>query len=100
MSTASPGEVRHGPYTDGAERFKLFADVYHAAAQLGLSPREVDGLELWQVAAVLGMDYDRHSEDDDTETPGDLIAAHLERERLRDLGRLDEFYVADDRGLS
>lgn len=35
--------------------FAEFAPLYHAAAQFGFGPREVDGMEVWQLASVLGM---------------------------------------------
>lgn len=35
--------------------FAEFAPIYHAAAQMGFSPQEVDGMEVWQLASVLGL---------------------------------------------
>lgn len=35
--------------------FADFAPLYHAAGQLGFSPQEVDGMEVWQLASVLGL---------------------------------------------
>jgi hypothetical protein len=35
--------------------FEAFADLYYACGLRGLSPADVDGLEFWQIAAVLGV---------------------------------------------
>lgn len=35
-----------------------FAPIYRALAQLGIGPRDADDLELWEIAAVLGVDLD------------------------------------------
>lgn len=40
------------------------ADLYHAGAQLGFSPLDIDEMELWQLAAAFGSDYERPEKDD------------------------------------
>lgn len=45
------------PYDDTSLR--LDADLYHAGARLGFSPLEIDEMEMWQIAAAFGTDYER-----------------------------------------
>lgn len=42
--------------------------MYRALAPAGLSPADIDGLELWQVASRLGVDDPDRGLDEDTET--------------------------------
>lgn len=34
---------------------QMFADLYHSMAPHGFTPRDVDGMEVWEAASVLGM---------------------------------------------
>lgn len=53
----------------------LFADLYRALAMV-MSPAEADDCELWQLAALLGMDRQVVSVD-----PIDRVAADIEAQR-------------------
>lgn len=43
------------------------ADLYRALARLSFTPPDIDGMEVWQVAALLGMDL-KPELDTDAET--------------------------------
>ena len=53
------------PYTGRNARFSMFAEVYEAAGQRGIPPEVVDRTEVWKVAAMLGLDYERHPVEED-----------------------------------
>lgn len=53
----------------------MFADVYRECLKVGLNPRDVDELHLWEVAVMLGADveHDPAREED----PHALLRARL-----------------------
>lgn len=59
ISGSAPGPPHAGPYTDRAAAFRAFADLYHALARMGQDVAACRRLEVWQVAAILGVDYER-----------------------------------------
>lgn len=44
----------------------MFADIYFAGAQVGFSPLDIDEMEIWQVAAAFGADYERSNDGNDS----------------------------------
>lgn len=60
-STDTKGTIRPPAALDGT-RLDLYAPLYRACAQLHIPATQVDELELWQIAATLGVDM--HDQDD------------------------------------
>lgn len=67
------GQQIQTPYDGTALR--LDADLYNAGAKLGFSPLDVDEMELWQLAAAFGTDYDR-PEDDGEQSNGSGVRSN------------------------
>ena len=55
------GQQIQTPY-DGTS-LRLDSDLYYAGAKIGFSPLEIDEMELWQIAAAFGSDYERPEHD-------------------------------------
>lgn len=62
--------------------------LYEAMATRGFTPREVDELELWECAAVLGQARPASPEQkaEEPKPAFDQLQAHKERMRARELG--------------
>lgn len=48
----------------------MFADLYAAGGERGIDRAVIDASELWEVAAMLGLDYDRTPPPSDAKAPG------------------------------
>lgn len=71
-----PDEPRPAPNVLADLWIAEFADLYCAGASLRLSPREVDDLDMWELAATLGM----HRPTSDTQQAGgkrDIVAERI-----------------------
>lgn len=64
---AAPGQLRVGPYTGRSACFRAFADLYYALARAGQDVAAARRLELWQIAAILGVDYEREPAEQEQE---------------------------------
>jgi hypothetical protein len=76
----------------------MFRSIYHAAFQRGIAPAVLDASPLHVVAWALEGQGDEQS-GARGETPDELRALYLERERARAEGRLDEWYVTSDEAV-
>lgn len=91
-STDTKGTIRP-PAALAGTRLELFAPLYRACAQLHIPPTDVDELELWQVAATLGVDMNDDATADHNRgvvavTDGPPAPGALSRKRkMRPIGR-------------
>lgn len=69
--TDSTRVIRSPDYLKGTD-IELFAPVYRACANKGISGLVVDDMEVWQVAAALGVDM---GEDQDSGSGAKTMAA-------------------------
>lgn len=56
----------------------MFAPVYAALASRGINPREADDMEIWEVAAVFGLD-----EEDKSKPTTERVAGRVDPESFR-----------------
>lgn len=86
--TTPKGKTLSAPAALAETPMDMFSTVYRACASHGLSPLDVDEMEVWQVASALGVDMD---DDDDTTgaasagapAPGSLSRGRAARMRAR-----------------
>jgi hypothetical protein len=74
VAPRSPGAL------DGSS-LQAYVELYAAAAQIGISPLDVDAMEVWQIASALGIGIaERPTGDDSGRVPSrkrDLIAERM-----------------------
>ncbi len=77
QASTDPARVIRSPeYLKGTD-IELFAPVYRACANKGISGIVVDDMEVWQVAAALGVDMGEDQEN--SSASGNTIAARRAR---------------------